>query len=321
MDERSSIDLDSDPREIVGIRVIDAPRDLVWQAWTDPKHLAQWWGPIGFTTTTHSFDMRPGGVWRFVMHGPDGRDYQNRITFVEVEEPNQIIYRHGGGEDVEPVQFETTVTFEDFGGKTKLIWRSRFPTTEQRAEIIKTYGADKGLVQTMLRLEEFVGEVLQEFKISRTFRVPRAVLWKAWSEAEHLAHWWGPKGFTWLAGKLDLRPGGVFQYGMRGPDGSEMWGKFVYREITAPKRLVFVNSFSDKDGNTVRAPFASDWPLEVLNIMTLEEHGGETVLTLRGLPINATEGERRRFSAMKPSMKQGFGGTFDQLADYLARMQ
>lgn len=159
MHERSSIDLDGDPREIVGIRVIDAPRDPVWQAWTDPQHLAQWWGPIGFTTTTSSFDMRPGGVWRFVMHGPDGRDYQNRITFTEVEEPKRIVYRHGG-DDVEPVQFETTVVFEDLGGKTRLVWTNKFPTADQRTEVIKTYGADKGLVQTMARLAEFVDEGL-----------------------------------------------------------------------------------------------------------------------------------------------------------------
>jgi uncharacterized protein YndB with AHSA1/START domain len=153
VDERSRIDLNSDPREIVGTRVIDAPRDLVWQAWTDPIHLAQWWGPIGFTTTTSSFDMRPGGVWRFVMHGPDGRDYQNRITYVEVVEPERIVYRHGG-DDVEPVQFETTVVFEDLGDKTRLVWTGK--TADQRAEVIKNYGADKGLVQTMARLAEFV---------------------------------------------------------------------------------------------------------------------------------------------------------------------
>jgi hypothetical protein len=81
MGAKSSLDLDSDPRAIIGMREFDAPRDLVFDAWTDPKHLAQWWGPNGFTTTTMSFDLRPGGVWRFVMHGPDGRDYQNRITW------------------------------------------------------------------------------------------------------------------------------------------------------------------------------------------------------------------------------------------------
>ena len=97
------------------MREFDAPRALVWQAWTDPKHLAQWWGPNGFSTTTSAFDMRPGGVWRFVMHGPDGRDYENRITFDEIVKPERIRYHHGGGSDVEPVQFRTTVTFEDLG--------------------------------------------------------------------------------------------------------------------------------------------------------------------------------------------------------------
>src|SRR5437879_5935817 len=90
---KSSIDLEHDPRSIVGTRVFDAPRALVFSAWTDPKHLAQWWGPNGFTTTTHAFDFRPGGVWRFVMHGPDGRDYQNRIIFDEIVPPEHIAYR------------------------------------------------------------------------------------------------------------------------------------------------------------------------------------------------------------------------------------
>ena len=106
MAARNSLDLDQDPRCIVGTRVFDAPRELVFSVWTDPKHLAQWWGPNGFTTTTSAFDMRPGGVWRFVMHGPDGRDYQNRITFDEIVPPERIVYHHGGGDDVEPVQFK-----------------------------------------------------------------------------------------------------------------------------------------------------------------------------------------------------------------------
>ena len=93
----SSVDLERDPRSIIGTREFDAPRALVFSAWTDPKHLAQRRGPFGFTTTTHSFDFRPGGVWRFVMHGPDGRDYQNRVTFEEIVPPQRIVYRHGGG--------------------------------------------------------------------------------------------------------------------------------------------------------------------------------------------------------------------------------
>ena len=154
---KSSLDLEHDPRSIIGTRVIDAPRDLVFSAFTDPKHLAQWWGPNGFTTTTQAFDFRLGGVWRFVMHGPDGRDYQNQITFDEIVSLERIVYRHGGGDDVEPIQFTQTVTFQDLGnGQTLLTWHGTFPSAPERARVIRDYGADKGLVQTMARLDDYV---------------------------------------------------------------------------------------------------------------------------------------------------------------------
>jgi uncharacterized protein YndB with AHSA1/START domain len=153
----NSIDLDKDPRSIIGSRVFNAPRDLVFAAFSDPEHLAQWWGPDGFTLTTIAFDFRVGGVWRFVMHGPDGRDYQNRVTYDDIVPPQRIAYHHGGGDDVEPVQFTTTVTFEEIGkGQTRIVWHGTFPTAAERARVIKEYGADKGLVQTMARLAEHV---------------------------------------------------------------------------------------------------------------------------------------------------------------------
>jgi uncharacterized protein YndB with AHSA1/START domain len=158
---RNNLDLDSDPRSIVGTREYDAPRDLVFSAFTDPNHLAQWWGPNGFKTTTLSFDMRPGGVWRFVMHGPDGRDYQNRITYEEVTPPERIVYRHGGGDDVEPVQFRQIITFEDLGGRTRIVWRGDFPTAGERDRVVKEHSADTGLVQTMARLAEYVATQLR----------------------------------------------------------------------------------------------------------------------------------------------------------------
>ena len=156
----SSLDLDSDPRVIIGTREFDAPRELVWQAWSDPKHLSQWWGPDGFTTTTSAFEMRPGGVWRFVMHGPDGRDYENRVMFDEVVKPERLAYHHGGGDDVEPVQFRTIVTFEELGGnRTRLTMRGTFPSAEERARVIREYGADKGLAQTMSRLGDYLATI------------------------------------------------------------------------------------------------------------------------------------------------------------------
>jgi uncharacterized protein YndB with AHSA1/START domain len=159
MAAKSNINLDTDPRVIVGTREYDAPRELLFSAWTAVEHLAQWWGPNGFTTTTSRFEFWPGGVWRFVMHGPDGRDYQNNVTFDEIVPPERIVYRHGGGEDVEPVRFRQTVIFEDLGGRTRIVWRGEFPTAAERDRVIKDHGADKGLAQTMARLGDYVAKM------------------------------------------------------------------------------------------------------------------------------------------------------------------
>lgn len=161
----------------------------------------------------------------------------------------------------------------------------------------------------------------REFVITRVLDAPRDLVWQAWTDAERLAQWWGPKGCTIRVGKLDVRPGGVFHYAMQWHAGHDMWGRFVYREIKAPERLVFVNSFSDEVGNITRAPFSQTWPLEVLNHLTLSERDGKTTLTLRGGPINATDEERKTFESMFESLQHGFGGTFDQLDAYLAKTQ
>src|SRR5580700_3871342 len=104
---------------------------------------------------------------------------------------------------------------------------------------------------------------VEELTLTRVLNAPQELVFKAWTEAKSLAQWWGPKGFTLNVAKLDFRPGGQFLYSMNDSNGFEMWGKFVYHEIEAPERLVFVNSFSDKEGNTIRAPFSATWPLEV----------------------------------------------------------
>jgi uncharacterized protein YndB with AHSA1/START domain len=157
-----------------------------------------------------------------------------------------------------------------------------------------------------------------EFVVTRVFAAPREMVWRAWTELDRLKQWWGPKGFGIDSCTLDLRPGGVFHYRMKPPNGGEMWGKFIYREVAPPERLVFVNSFSDAEGNTVRAPFSADWPLEVLSTLTFEEANGQTTLTLRGVPVNPNEAERAAFGGMFGSMQQGWGGTLDQLATHLA---
>jgi uncharacterized protein YndB with AHSA1/START domain len=157
------------------------------------------------------------------------------------------------------------------------------------------------------------------FVIRRTFDAPRDLVWKAYTEPERLAQWWGPKGFTMISTKVDLRPGGIFHYGMRAPNGTEMWGKFIYREIVPPERLVFIVSFSDEQGGVTRHPFSATWPLEVMNTVTLTEADGKTTVTIVGGPHAASEEERETFKAAHDGMQAGFKGTFDQLAEYLAR--
>lgn len=156
-----------------------------------------------------------------------------------------------------------------------------------------------------------------EFVITRIFNAPRELVWKAWTEPQSLEQWWGPKGFTIRVSKFDLKPGGIFHYRMKAADAPAMWGKFVYREIDAPGQLVYVNSFSDAEGNIVRPPFDQNWPKEILNTLTLTEQGEKTKLVLRSRPIDATDEERKTFEDNFASMDQGFGGTFGQLEEYL----
>ncbi|WP_276352082.1 SRPBCC family protein [Cohnella caldifontis] len=154
--------------------------------------------------------------------------------------------------------------------------------------------------------------------LTRTLHAPRELVFKAWSEVEHLKRWWGPKGFEIDVAHLDFRPGGYFHYRMQSSDGHRMWGKFVYREIEVSERIVWNNSFSDEAGNIVRAPFSDLIPLEIRNEVTFLENNGMTIMTLCSEPVNATEEERSFFEGMFDSMREGFGGTFDQLEAYLA---
>lgn len=158
-----------------------------------------------------------------------------------------------------------------------------------------------------------------EFHIERLIDAPRERVWQAHTQAEHLAHWWGPKGLGLRVLSLDLRPGGHFHYAMVAPDGSETYGRFVYREILAPERLVWINSFADAAGQAVRHPMAPGWPLHMRVQVDLFDVDGRTRLVLRSRAIDASAAECATFEAGFASMRGGFGGTYDQLDSYLAR--
>jgi uncharacterized protein YndB with AHSA1/START domain len=137
-------------REIVTSRRFDAPRELVWRAWTEPEHLIHWWGPNGFTNTFHEIDVRPGGVWRFIMHGPDGTDYDNYVRYIEVVPPERLVYDQGTSAD--NLMFRASAVFDEDGDGTKVTLRTVFPTREDRDAVVERYGAIEGARQTLERL-------------------------------------------------------------------------------------------------------------------------------------------------------------------------
>ena len=148
-------------REIVISRVIDAPRELVFEAFTEVRHLSRWWGPEGFTTTTQSFEFRVGGEWDFVMHGPDGTDYKEWITWTEIAPPERIGMLHGESRD-DPNAFESVLTFESAAEATRIEMRTLFPTKELRDEAVEKYHAIEGAQQTLSNLAAYVTEIVRK---------------------------------------------------------------------------------------------------------------------------------------------------------------
>lgn len=142
--------VDTSNREIHTSRLYDAPRERVFDAWTDPVHISNWWGPKGFSTTTRHMDLRPGGEWSFVMHGPDGRDYENRVVYREVVRPERLAYRHTGVGDDNAVRFEVMVDFIARGERTEVKFQLVLDTREMYEEATQ-FGAVEGLHDTMDR--------------------------------------------------------------------------------------------------------------------------------------------------------------------------
>ncbi len=158
-----------------------------------------------------------------------------------------------------------------------------------------------------------------EFVYSRTLDAPREDVWDAFTQPEHLKHWWGTPGTTLEVAQHDLRPGGMFLYCMKFSDGRAMWARFIFREIVAPERLVWINAFSDEHGGLISNPWAPSLPRETLNTVTFAEENGKTLLTVSVVPFNASGEESVVFAGMIPGMKGGFGSVLNVLADYLAR--
>lgn len=296
-------------REIVITRIFDAPREMVFDAWVNPEHVGKWWGPTGFTTTTHEINVRPGGVWRFIMHGPDGTNYDNQIVYDEIAKPERLVYTHGPAP-----KFQSTVTFADQGGKTKVTLRSVFGSTQER-DMIAKYAVEGGR-QHLRCLADFLHDEHQrlvialpserEFVLTRVFPAPRTLVWDAMTKPEHVKRWWGPRAMSMTVCEMDVRPGGTWRYIMQMPNGGEAVFKGTYHELVPPERLVATECFDDP---AVGNP---EW----LSTVTLEEHDGMTTMTSR---VQHPSVEARN-GHMGSGMEAGATETFDRLEELLEQM-
>jgi len=295
---------DSNDREIVITRVLDAPRERVWEAMTDSSQLDAWWGPDGFRNITHEFAMKPGGIWRHTMIGPDGTEYPNLTRFEEVTRPERIVYSHGGGRQGGPgTHFRATWTLKALGDRTELTMRAVFDTPADRDFVVKEFGAIEGGKQTLGRLaEHLAARPAFELVLERVITAPRAHVFEAWTKPEQMAAWFAPKPYVLVVRQMDFRPGGKFAMAMRGPDGNEFPFTGTYREIAPPAKLVWTGEFATGPQD------------QITTVVNFEEEGQKTRLHVR-----------QTFHVMTPEIAQatkgahqGWNMTLDQLEEFCA---
>jgi uncharacterized protein YndB with AHSA1/START domain len=306
------------PNELYLTRLYDAPLKTVWEAWVDPAQVAKWWGPRGFTITTHHKDVRTGGSWSYIMHGPDGVDYPNETKFLEVEKYSKMVYDHGGFKD-KPPMFRVTVIFTEIAGKTQMDFTMVFPTPEIAAQS-KIFIKNANGNSTWDRLAEYLSPT-DKFVINRSFDASIDLMFTMWTDPKHFSQWLPPTGFTMKFLKADIKVGGTGFFCMSGANDIKMYGKTKYIEITKPNRIVYTQIFCDENENVSRHPMAPTWPETMLTTINLyEEDSGKTRVTVTWEPNGKTTKEEvDTFLNARSGMTQGWNGSFDKLDEYLAK--
>jgi uncharacterized protein YndB with AHSA1/START domain len=298
-------------RELTLTRVFDAPRELVFRMWSDPQHVAQWWGPAGFTNPVCEMDVRPGGKLRIVMRAPDGTDYPMTGTFREVVAPERLVFTNAAIDEHGNALIDglTIVTFTKEGAKTKLTVQTRAVALAPLATRMLE-GMDSGWRQTLDRLEEHVRDECgrasgrpadRALEISRIVDAPRERVFKAWTDPEQIARWWGPQGFTTTSLTMDLHPGGAYRACMRSPTGTLHCRQGVYQEIVPPERLVFTFAWEGATGDP--------GPQTVVTV-TFAAQRGKTLITLHQATFETV--------AACDDHRGGWTSCLERFAEYLA---
>jgi uncharacterized protein YndB with AHSA1/START domain len=288
-------------------RVINAPRKLVWKVWTDPKHLAKWWGPRGFTAPVCEIDVREKGAILIHMKGPDGMIYPMTGEYVEITKHKKLVFKSAALDAKgEPLfQIMNTITFEEEGETTKLIMHAAVSNLRPEGQR-NIDGMKEGWAQTLDRLEEYSKNLNtdtsdREFRISRLLNAPRELVWKVWTEPDHIKNWWGPNGFTNTIFTMDVKAGGEWDFIMHGPDGADYKNKSIYKEIVKPEKIVFTH-------------IAPNFQATI----TFEEQGNKTLLTW-GMLFETAEEFERVIKVFKAD--EGQKQNVIKLENYLANLQ
>lgn len=314
------------PNELRITRVYNAPVQAVWDAWVDPEKVALWWGPRGFTITTKSKDVRPGGTWNYMMHGPDGKDWPNITLFHVVEKYSKLVYDHGANENQPPL-FRVTVLFTESAGQTTMEMTMALATPEAAQEI-KKFIKQAGGHATWDRLAEYLDKTMtgkEKFIINQTFDTPLKQMFKVWTDPEHFAKWLPPTGFYMNFIRADIRPGGSTFYEMSPVQTGQaptMYGRAHYKEITAANRIVYSQEFCTREEKPARHPMAPIWPASLLTTVTFSAESEEqTRLTIEWeIDGVATSEEVNAFIEGRAGMTAGWSGSFDKLEKYLTEL-
>lgn len=305
-------------------RVFDAPRTLVFAAWTEPKHFVKWWGPRGCSVPICELDLRPGGVIDYLMRAP-GFDHRVRGTFDEIVAPERLVFTQyfvdDQGRRAMPTGFDdwridasflTVVElFEEPGNKTRLTVKQTvtFPSGAPPREAIgpERGKARAGWTSSLDRLAELVDDTSdREVVVKRTFDAPRELVWKAWTEPERIAQWWGPSGFTTTTEVMDVRPGGEWRHVMHGPDGRSYPNQILYSEVIPPERLVYDHPAFGGETAVFHA------------VVTFDAQGARTEVTMRMIFPSAAD---LRHVDEKYGAIEGASQTVARLGEHLARQR
>lgn len=298
--------------EIRLTRVYDAPVRAVWDAWTIPEQVAKWWGPRGFTLTTHAKDLRAGGTWRYTMHGPDGVDYPNVTKYLVVEPHAKLVYDHGGTDDTPPL-FRVTVTFEEVNGRTTMEMVSTLSSPEaaaQMAAFIKKAGGNA----TWDRLAEHLATGKPVFVVNRTFEAPIDRVFAMWTTPEHLAKWLPPAGTEMRFLRSEIAVGKSTFFVISGAHGT-MHVRAEYLAIDPPSRIVYDQQFVDERERPAPAPGAAVFPATLrTTVLLTEEARGRTRVTVTTEPEGeTTAAEVEAFVGERGGMTLGWTGSLDAL--------